>query len=499
LEKEKKKEFHGPHLPLSYRLRESVHYSENKGFPFLLLPFPLKTVTLHPSWEKALRLLSKGEDISFQQIRDLMFPFPSRKVESFLNDLVRKGFLEPEGVPPLPVVPFVSVIIPVRNRPQEIRDCLQALGQADYPKDKIEIIVVDDASSDNTPQAVTEFSVALIRVKSHKQASYCRNLAAQKAKGDILAFIDSDCMADPHWLRDLVPAFDENCIGIVGGLVDSFSEKKSLDKYEKVRSPLKVNPWFKRSTAEDRFFYVPSCNLLARRDLFLKLGGFREGLHVGEDVDFCWRMQEMGYQIEYRPVGRIFHKHRNRLSHFCSRRFDYGTSEPLLQRLHPKRQKQLRLPLGGTLFWSLAALSILLKSPLGFAFCLMAGFAHSLERWKAMATLGVPLRYRLILRSCMRSYFALVYHCCAFVSRYYLILGLLYPAVPLLGILIVGMHLVNGICDFFIKKPKMGLLRFLFYFTLEQLSYQIGVWWGCIRHRCFRPVNPQLLLHREKP
>ena len=70
------------------------------------------------------------------------------------------------------------------------------------------------------------------------------------------------------------------------------------------------------------------CNLLVRKEVFMKLGGFQEDLHVGEDVDLCWRMQDSGYDLEYGPIGKIYHRHRNTVQAFCRRRFDYGTSEP---------------------------------------------------------------------------------------------------------------------------------------------------------------------------
>jgi len=64
---------------------------------------------------------------------------------------------------------------------------------------------VDDASNDQTPDVVSRFAVRLLRLERHRQASYCRNHAARQARGDLLAFIDSDCLADSAWLQELVP------------------------------------------------------------------------------------------------------------------------------------------------------------------------------------------------------------------------------------------------------------------------------------------------------
>jgi len=67
-------------------------------------------------------------------------------------------------------------------------------------------------------------------------------------------------------------------------------------------------------------------------------------MHVGEDVDFCWRMRDAGDDLLYVPAGTVRHKHRNRLGRFLRRRADYGTSEATLCRLHPRKKKVFQVP-----------------------------------------------------------------------------------------------------------------------------------------------------------
>jgi len=347
-----------PSKRLAYRLPQRVMLHTVHDSLVLIRNFPLKSIRLHTTWKAAFKLLSSGSFVTLEKIVQYIKGVDSESVEIFLNDLVRKGFLELEGVSLVTDPPFVSVIIPVRNRPEEIKACLQSLVGLDYPLEKFEIIVVDDASTDHTPEVIKEFNLHLISLKENKKASFCRNLAAQKAKGDILAFIDSDCISDPLWLSELIPAFKDPAIGAVGGRVDSFFNTSVLDKYEQVKSSLIMGTHAKRSQKNENFFYVPSCNLLVKKDLFLKIDGFKEELVVGEDVDLCWRLQDAGYHVEFRPSGKIFHKHRNTIGPFCHRRFEYGTSEPLLQILHENRGKRLLLPVWGSLFWSVVLLSI---------------------------------------------------------------------------------------------------------------------------------------------
>lgn len=479
--------------PLAYRMRKSVRYYEREGSPLLILNFPLKVIVLHPFWRPVFDSFSTGKFITFENILSLVNQSDSEKIELFFNELVRKGFLEKEGFPILANYPDVSIIIPVRNRPEEIADCLNSLSQLDYPDEKIEIIVVDDASNDSTPDVVSKFPVNLIALKEHKQASFCRNLAAQRAKGSILAFIDSDCLADPLWLRELIPAFRDTSLGAVGGMVDSYFEENGMDHYEKVKSSLNMGSWFKSSKEGDKFFYVPSCNLLVRRALFLRLGGFKDDLHVGEDVDFCWRLQDDSCHVEYRPIGKVYHKHRNRLRPFCIRRFDYGTSEPLLQRLHAKRVKHLIFPPAESLFWGLVVLSIIFKY---IPLMVLSGIIiliDSLIKFTKIRHKDIPIKFPHMFLAVFRGHLAFFYHCCAFVSRYYLIWSIvIFPFVPFGSGIIIGMHFLAGVVEYFIKKPRLNLISFLLYFSLEQLSYQSGVWWRCLRMLYFCPVNPKI-------
>ncbi len=479
---------------LAYRLRKNVSIPQTNGNVQLVLSYPLKSVRLHPYWRNLFEHLSYHEFSTFETLRSLAGDRSPLELESFLDDLVRKGFLERRGVSALSDSLFVSVIIPVRNRQNDIDACLQSLSKLDYPDDKLEILVVDDASTDQTPDVVSQYPVRLIRLHQHKQASYCRNLGARNARGELLAFIDSDCLADSAWLQELVPAFRDSQLGVLGGVVDSYYEKNGLDRYEKVKSSLNVSTWFKRSQKNDPFFYLPACNLLVRRHLFLKIGGFKEELVVGEDVDLCWRIRKYGYQIEYQPQGRVYHKHRNRVFSFCRRRFDYGTSEPLLNKLHPEKIKKICFPLLTSLFWSGIILSIIPGYRLLGVVSAGAMIADTIKRLLKIKRRKIPVRVSSLLLSVLRSYLAFLYHIASFVSRYYLLPSLIIlPIAPRVLTVILMMHLLTGCVDYVIKRPRLNLVSFLYYFSLEQLSYQLGVWWGCFKNICFRPIVPKIV------
>lgn len=484
--------------PLAYRLRRATTFSEKKGLPVLMLDFPLKVLRLDPFWTPLLISLSGPSFVPFEAICASLAWLPPLKIESFLNDLVAKGFLEFEGISPITEYPSVSIIIPVRNRPEEIAACLESLVHIDYPSEKMEILVVDDCSTDDTPEVVSRFPVRLFPLKEHKQASHCRNLASREARGEILAFIDSDCLADPLWLKELLPSFKDRAIGAVGGVIEGVPGEKGLDRYEEVKSSLKIGSWYKRSRKGDRFFYLPSCNLLVRRELFIKLNGFREDLMVGEDVDFCWRLQDNGGHLEFKPQGKIHHQHRNSLKPFCQRRFEYGTSEPWLQRHHSRRRKHLLLYPAESLFWvSLIAAELLFSWPLvGLSGGIL--FLDGILRLRRLGSQNISLTYPKYFSALFRSYLVFFYYWAAFCSRYFLWAAiLLFPLWPFFSLFLIGLHLLTALVEYGVKTPRLLFPAFLFYFTLDQLSYQLGVWWGCLKNRCFHPVNPVLSINRH--
>ena len=99
-----------------------------------------------------------------------------------------------------------------------------------------------------------------------------------------------------------------------------------------------------------------------------------------------------------------------------------------------------------------------------------------------------------ILAATLRDYLGFIYHCCAFLSRYYLAAGLfVMPFLPRLSILILGAQVLVGTVVFAGKRPRLNFLSFQFFFLLEQLSYQSGVWWGCLKNLHFNPVAPKLV------
>ncbi|MFC1839452.1 mycofactocin biosynthesis glycosyltransferase MftF [Thermodesulfobacteriota bacterium] len=477
---------------LSYRLPDDVHFTEKETGLYLIRENPLSTIELNSVWKPVLDILSKDNFIQFKEIFPHINASPD-KTEIYLNTLVRKGFLETAGYRELDNYPSVTIIIPVRNRRGEIHECLFSLQKLDYPSEKLEVIVVDDASTDSTPDVVSGFPVRLIKNADRMHASYSRNLAAKEAKGEILAFLDSDCMAHPLWLKELVPSFSDETNGAVGGRVDSWFDIKALDRYEKVFSSLNMGERSRSTKEEGRFFYLPACNLLVKKDIFLNLDGFNIEMDVGEDVDFCWRLKNSGLEIEYRPAGRVYHRHRNKIPAFFKRRFQYGTSEPFLQKKHPDRLKKMfYLPLT-ILLWHIVFVSVLTGHYYLLGICGLILVVDTHKKWMRAKKKDLPIKYRQVLFAIFRGYFVSLYHWCAFFSRYYLVMAfLLFPFFPTVFLVLFINHFIISFCEFFLRKPSMNIAGFIYFFTIDQLAYQLGVWFGCFKYLSFNPVNPEI-------
>ena len=172
----------------------------------------------------------------------------------------------------------------------------------------------------------------------------------------------------------------------------------------------------------------------------------------------------------------------------------------MLQQLHPERIKQIPFPLGGAAFWGIVALALIsaFAPLLGLAALVLLVDSHL--RSRRIKREEIRFGIGTLMVAVLRSYFALLHLFSAFVSRYYLLwcpVALLVS--PVAGMILLGMHLLTGIVEFHLKQPDLNLPAFLYYHSLEQLSYQAGVWWGCWQGLCFKPVNPRLVLERIIP
>jgi mycofactocin glycosyltransferase len=471
-------------IPLLFRLRDEVLIEKSGGSHLVVTEVPLNVLRVNERTVHILRLCD-GERTPGEIARESGLA-DEAEVFRICESLNRRGILEVELARTDEYTPSVTVIVPTRDRKNELGECLESVFSQDYPKDRLEVIVVDDGSQDDTRGLLRTLPCKIISHGESRGQSYCRNRGAEAAQGEILAFIDSDCVPSVTWLKELMPSFQWDEVGAVGGFVDGYFDESRLDRYEKAFSSLNMGKHIASSAAGASTLYVPTCNLLVRRGVYAKVGGIAEEMKVGEDVDFCWRMRSNGYRLLYLPCGAVRHKHRNVLPHMLRRRAQYGTSEALLHARHPEKKKVLQIPpLAIASFIALCAALISL-SP----FPALATAAGFLTDWvlkaRRLGRASISVSQPKILFSLLRTYLSLFYFVSFHVIRYYtvllLFLGLLLPQ---FWLLCLSMVLFISVVDYRLKRPQLGFLPFLFYYFLEHIAYQIGVFIGCAQRQTF--------------
>jgi GT2 family glycosyltransferase len=202
----------------------------------------------------------------------------------------------------LPVPPFISVIIPNYNGGKTIGRCLEAAFASQYPD--FEVIVVDDFSTDNSTSVIENYPCRLLRLPEHGGASKARNTGAGNAKGELLFFIDADCLLQTDTLKKAAAAHQKAGPDVVvGGTYtrlpydrDFFSSFQSVYiHYSETKNCLNPD-------------YVATHAMLIAKDLFRQSGGFAEEfMPILEDVDFSHRLKKQGVRLLMAPEIQVQH------------------------------------------------------------------------------------------------------------------------------------------------------------------------------------------------
>src|SRR6059036_1646320 len=230
---------------------------------------------------------------------------------------------------PLPKAPFVSVIVCSYNGGPTLASCLDSLGKLNYPE--YEVILVDDGSTDDTSYIAAQFPSVRYIHQSNQGLSHARNTGATAAKGEVLAYTDSDCMADADWLYYLIGTLVSGDYAGVGGPNITPPAQDWIQACVAASPGGPSHVLLTDTVAE----HIPGCNMAFWRWAFENVGGFDPEYHAaGDDVDFCWRLQQAGGVIAFSPTAIVWHHRRFTLRAFRKQQEGYGEAESLLRFKH---------------------------------------------------------------------------------------------------------------------------------------------------------------------
>ena len=228
--------------------------------------------------------------------------------------------------PALSWLPAFSIIVPTRNRPNELSACLDTLVALDYPRSSYEIIVVDDGGE--LPERVIDRakqSVAVRLLKQpHRGPASARNLGAAAARHKYIAFTDDDCAADPGWLRALAAAFHEQPTAIIGGTTINAAEPSLFA----VASQNVIDFLYDyHDVTPDASRYFAANNVACSRDILRHIGGFDESFRraAAEDRDLCERWSGAGFPLALARSAVVTHGSvHGSFTRYVAQHFRYG-------------------------------------------------------------------------------------------------------------------------------------------------------------------------------
>jgi glycosyltransferase involved in cell wall biosynthesis len=203
----------------------------------------------------------------------------------------------------------VSLVIPGRNAAQTVAACLDSVTPLLGDGPLGEIIFVDDGSTDDTARIVSGYSVRLVPGPGAGPGA-ARNLGWRSATGELIWFIDSDCVAEPDALDLLLPHLRDPKVGGVSGsygnmrpdsLLACLIHEEIIERHR--RMPQRVN-------------FLATFNVLYRRSVLEKIGGFNEQFLRGQDAELSWRVLAAGYELAFEIQSRVRHFHATRWGNY---------------------------------------------------------------------------------------------------------------------------------------------------------------------------------------
>ncbi len=236
---------------------------------------------------------------------------------------------------------FFSIVVPVYNRPEEVRELLESIHQQDFQKD-IEVVIVEDGSTERSEDVVEKFQGKLnisYYFKENSGPGDSRNFGMQKAKGNYFIILDSDCILPKQYLtevdKELTRGF-VHCFGGPDAADASFTTVQKAINY--VMTSFLTTGGIRGGEKAVGKFQPRSFNMGISKDAFEKAGGFGR-IHPGEDPDLTFRIWKAGFETRLFPKAFVYHKRRIDWNKFYIQVNKFGMVRPILNKWHPGTAK----------------------------------------------------------------------------------------------------------------------------------------------------------------
>lgn len=238
-------------------------------------------------------------------------------------------------------LPFVSIVIPVRNEERILGQCLESIAALDYRHDRLEVIVADSLSTDQSRAIAGQYDAKVVSNPKQTVVSG-RNRGWETARGEFVAFTDADCVLSRHWLRAAIEAFTPGVAGVGG--VTRFP--KDASPFQKAVNVLFLLAGFAGATAHRQsagctceVADIPGCNAVYRRSALEQVMPLDENLLTAEDVWLNWMLRGKGFRLLLADNMILWHHRRSRpasllrqMYRFAIGRLQVGRRSPQLLR-----------------------------------------------------------------------------------------------------------------------------------------------------------------------
>jgi glycosyltransferase involved in cell wall biosynthesis len=236
---------------------------------------------------------------------------------------------------------YFSIIIPVYNRPDELKELLESLVKSDF-KTEFEIVIIEDGSTLKSDDIVKEFQSNLkisYYFKENSGPGDSRNFGMKVAKGDYFLIFDSDCIIPSHYLTEVENELTTNYVDCFGGsdaALDSFSDIQKAINF--AMTSFLTTGGIRGGSEKISKFQPRSFNMGISKKAFEASNGFGN-IHPGEDPDLSIRLWKLGFQTRLFPKAFVYHKRRIDWDKFSIQVNKFGKARPILDSWYPEYSK----------------------------------------------------------------------------------------------------------------------------------------------------------------